>query len=1165
MCYIAAYEMEPNSTDEELWNVQSDSEMEDATTDTAPVQTMFQRFPILEHFRQIKNKYQNKASAEQLKKLLLHYEGKKDGAGYSHTSLNGTCYGGYEKYGASWTIPDSHLDEFHVAVALHKDFKAKEDDSDQPDKDGLFHTRRKGSNSDANQRAPTCFLAERIHKEAFYFSMEADIEIELPVEDDDLNQPAPVSGDVSERLVIAIYQMTTEAAKQIFVDRFDELGSVFSFAWTYKNFQWKRKSHKYKLGFHVHFPGVTVNEQIAITWCDKVAEWWAAFKESKKDEPGWEWMKYVCKCPFDINPYTSGQGIRPWGMKKKGGDWSYHEVLSTPGNPFLDEDDEPSYYYKFMCTAMRVPKDTKLTVTLKPDIPVINKDLFNQKWNSSTDSSGKTIVRNNNNSIDVTPFTPLLNKIIPDFGEVEKVVVEDNKFMKIFPKSGHTLKCDLHNKVHSKTQISYLIAYYHNRICNLSQQCFNPNGRVKQNSKQPLKNFLNQKEIKFIEGFFIPDPQFESSDTEETATATKKRKKTAKKSTTQKKKKNNIPLPRPITQVVSADKLLNSDDEDEYVPQDPIIVDETMENPFEVAENTVDPELIPSCMGASFVRFGLLKHPDPIVQKIASEICITPKYVDCTTNKGFAEIVKMAADADINETAFAFDGSKWYLWKNHKWEETQVVSFHTCEYLNYILGTYFHEKVTTWIYENGDQLDKAYRKVDEDQIIKEFEGLLDCTKQRMRNAKDVKAMEIFLRGAFSVEPDIWDRQDPNDPKLVVANGVVLMNRKTDELVVEKKEWYLRTRLDVEWKGLNHHAPLFTKVLNEMFQQMKEFTPDGRHWNTLNDEEKANLQKLPDQYNGSIQDRFVTVAENLMLCLGYAIARTPQWEHLVLFLHGPTGRNSKTFLLALLNCVLGSFLMPSLSNKLLHKNKNSDASAHTAALMPLQGAALAWINEPEKPKSGEFNHELFNLISGGGKIYARGVGQKQVEFELTHLLVLALNNMPELNEDEDSGALKERVKVFPCLNRFIDKPVEYNERKKDPQLKEKVKAEAPGILAMLVRYWQKYKASGIAWCPQVLEASSQYFVDNRSPFEEFASFITASPKQEDRKSATAVFNCFEGWMCREENKTLASIPKTKFWQKMKNKFGIPPYRVTGHNNIDYYQITITLPAALPADS
>ncbi len=269
-------------------------------------------------------------------------------------------------------------------------------------------------------------------------------------------------------------------------------------------------------------------------------------------------------------------------------------------------------------------------------------------------------------------------------------------------------------------------------------------------------------------------------------------------------------------------------------------------------------------------------------------------------------------------------------------------------------------------------------------------------KSRIKNVLELAASDLAVRG------DIWDAQPY---KLAVKNGV--LDLRTGTLEPGNPEDYIRTVAPVTWQGMDAPALRWERFILEIF--------DG------DEELAAFVQRL----------------------LGYGI--TGHRREAVLPILWGEGRNGKDTLLETLAHVMGDMAAP-VSSAVLIRDKYARANAATPHLIALRNLRLAWVNETregEKLDAGQVKN-----LTGGGRITARPLYGKPVTFEPQHLLMLITNKRP--HADADDYALWKRILLIPFTMSFVDKPAKPHERQRDPNLLDKLKAEAPGVLAWLVR-------------------------------------------------------------------------------------------------------------------
>lgn len=329
-------------------------------------------------------------------------------------------------------------------------------------------------------------------------------------------------------------------------------------------------------------------------------------------------------------------------------------------------------------------------------------------------------------------------------------------------------------------------------------------------------------------------------------------------------------------------------------------------------------------------------------------------------------------------------------------------------------------------------------------------------------------------GMLGITGEEWDR----DPWLLgVANGVV--DLRTGERRDGQPADFIRTQAPTAWAGIDAQAPRWARFVAEV----------------MSDE----------------ADRVAF----LHRALGYALNGTTR-EHILVLLVGERGRNGKGVLFETLRAVLGDYAGAVSSDVIIGQQHRRVAGSAQPHLMELRGKRLAYTSETAD--GDQMGAAQVKLITGGDTIIARDLYEKAVPFTPSHTLFVATNRRPHAPADDD--ALWERVKVLEFKARFVDEPSTPDERLRDPQLSTALEAEAPGILAWLVR-------GHLAWCADGLQtpASVKLARDAYRKGESVEPFVAARCIEWDDGQAEAgvLWDAYKGWCEREGLK-----PKTQHW-------------------------------------
>jgi putative DNA primase/helicase len=231
---------------------------------------------------------------------------------------------------------------------------------------------------------------------------------------------------------------------------------------------------------------------------------------------------------------------------------------------------------------------------------------------------------------------------------------------------------------------------------------------------------------------------------------------------------------------------------------------------------------------------------------------------------------------------------------------------------------------------------------------------------------------------------------------------------------------------------------------------------------------------------------------LQRAAGYSLTGDVR-EHVVLFLYG-MGANGKSVFLNTLQTIIGpDYAIKAASELLLSKHSDH----HPTELTDLFGRRFVACIETEDGK--RMAESLVKELTGGDRIRARRMREDFWEFTPTHKVWLAANHKPVIR-GTDHGIWR-RIKMVPF---GVQIPVDHQ----DKALPEKLAAEAPGILAWMVRGCLEWQRDGLGEPPEVEAATSAY----RCEMDVLGAFIAdcciIAPTA--KASAKAVYCTYKLW-------------------------------------------------------
>ena len=196
---------------------------------------------------------------------------------------------------------------------------------------------------------------------------------------------------------------------------------------------------------------------------------------------------------------------------------------------------------------------------------------------------------------------------------------------------------------------------------------------------------------------------------------------------------------------------------------------------------------------------------------------------------------------------------------------------------------------------------------------------------------------------------------------------------------------------------------------------------------------------------------------LMHVLGYTI--TGETKEQKLFMPLGKAANGKGTLMNLVETILGDYAT-SVSPMLLMRANGGNPNAPAPAIMKLRGARMLVCTELQEGKA--FDEAFIKQLTGGDTLTGReGYGQ-QTEFKVVGKLWTSSNHDPEVAYGAD--AMWRRFRALPF-------DAQFSGATEDTELRAKLLAEAPGILALIVQYAGKYTEHGLPPCRDVDEATA----------------------------------------------------------------------------------------------
>jgi putative DNA primase/helicase len=204
---------------------------------------------------------------------------------------------------------------------------------------------------------------------------------------------------------------------------------------------------------------------------------------------------------------------------------------------------------------------------------------------------------------------------------------------------------------------------------------------------------------------------------------------------------------------------------------------------------------------------------------------------------------------------------------------------------------------------------------------------------------------------------------------------------------------------------------------------------------------------------------IEVREFVQRLLGYSLLGEVR-EHVLPIWVGD-GANGKGTLRDLIRYVVGDYGIEVDPSILM-----AGPEKHSTERMDLLGARFVACSETAR--GAGLNEAVMKRLVGGDPIRARRMRQDNVEFEPSHTLVMMTNHLPRVSGDD--GGVWRRILVVPF-------DVVIPEHERDPQLRDKLRAEAPAVMSWLWDGWLAYQEQGLNPPASVRARTDQYQADS----------------------------------------------------------------------------------------
>ena len=206
--------------------------------------------------------------------------------------------------------------------------------------------------------------------------------------------------------------------------------------------------------------------------------------------------------------------------------------------------------------------------------------------------------------------------------------------------------------------------------------------------------------------------------------------------------------------------------------------------------------------------------------------------------------------------------------------------------------------------------------------------------------------------------------------------------------------------------------------------------------------------------------------------------------------------------------------------------NNGRDQHPTERADLAGVRLAIASETKQ--ESKLDEARVKELTGGDTVAARKMRQDFFRFAPTHKLILLTNHRPKI-EGTDHGIWR-RIRLVPFDVQFwresdrLAKPqATYDPAlQADPTLVDKLKAEAPGILADMVKNAVEFFRSRTLIVPQKIAVVTKEYRDLEDVVAQFVSEkLTLLSDESGKMSGTEIYQYYHNWSERLGLETMSS--------------------------------------------
>jgi putative DNA primase/helicase len=220
-----------------------------------------------------------------------------------------------------------------------------------------------------------------------------------------------------------------------------------------------------------------------------------------------------------------------------------------------------------------------------------------------------------------------------------------------------------------------------------------------------------------------------------------------------------------------------------------------------------------------------------------------------------------------------------------------------------------------------------------------------------------------------------------------------------------------------------------------------------------------------------------------------------------------GANGKTTYVEAVMFALGDYAMPADPDLLMARN----GEVHPTGCADLLGKRL--VSTAETKEGRKFDLALLKRLTGGDTIKARFMRQDFFSFKPSHLLLMATNHLPQI--EETTEAVWRRVRVIPFV-------VQIPDHERDQSLGDQLEAEADAVLCWLVDGWVDYRDRGSLDEPDQVCVATDAYRTNADVVGRFIDAECCTGGAQSAATTKALYERFQRWSANEACEEMSKV-------------------------------------------